>query len=150
MISLRKKFSLLALSLLFASAANAQIRQYVGIVRGQFSSDFVKNMEACREELRGKGYVSFANTIDSYLKGGFGSGFVYAAEDGTKYVITNLHVMMEADEASITFENQDGTSETRKGLKTFAVNDALDIALLVFPKIEGGGIAEAFRSQKAL
>ena len=87
-------------------------------------------MEACRGELRGKGYVSFADTIDSYLKGGFGSGFVYAAEDGTKYVITNLHVMMEADKTSITFENQDENSETRNGLKTFAVNESLDFALL--------------------
>ncbi|MDE6718511.1 MAG: serine protease [Treponemataceae bacterium] len=143
--SLHKKiFALAVLLSLFAVNVHSQIRSQVGIVRGQFSHDFTNKMESCREKIRGTGYTSYAKIIDAYLAGGFGSGFVYAADDGTTYVLTNRHVIMEADKASIEFESSDGKSEIYEDLAVVAMNEDIDIAILAFPSNKntmGGGTA---------
>ncbi|MDE5581752.1 MAG: serine protease [Treponemataceae bacterium] len=142
--SLHKKILALAVLLsLFTMNAHSQIRSQVGIVRGQFSQDFTSKMESCREKIRGTGYTTYAKAIDAYLAGGFGSGFVYAADDGTTYVLTNRHVIMEADKASIEFESSDGKSEIYEDLAVVAMNEDIDVAILAFPsnKNVGGGTA---------
>lgn len=128
----RKIFACAVLLSVFAVNVHSQIRSYVGIVRGQFSPEFIRKMESCREKIRGAGYISYAKAVDSYLEGGFGSGFVYTADDGTTYVLTNRHVIMEADTASIEFENSDGASELYEGLTVAAANEDIDIVLLAF------------------
>ena len=85
----------------------AQIRDYVGIVRQQYFEEHVKYFENYRDELKDNGSSTYASYIDAYLKGTFGSGFVYVASDGTNYVITNRHVVSQAASASIEFEDAD-------------------------------------------
>ncbi len=135
----RKIFAFAVLISFFAVNSYSQIRSHVGIVRGQFSQDFINQMEVCREKIRGSGYTSYAKVIDSYLAGGFGSGFVYVADDGKTYVLTNRHVIMEADTASIEFENSDGNSETYNDLAVVAMSEDIDLAILAFPPNNGGG-----------
>ena len=67
----------------------AHVKSYVVIVREKYYASSVSMLEEYRDSLQSKGYTSYAKAIDSYLKGGFGSGFVYVAADGTKYIITN-------------------------------------------------------------
>ncbi len=136
----RKIFAFAVLISFFAVNSYSQIRSHVGIVRGQFSQDFINQMEVCREKIRGSGYTSYAKVIDSYLAGGFGSGFVYVADDGKTYVLTNRHVIMEADTASIEFENSDGNSETYNDLAVVAMSEDIDLAILAFPPNNGGGV----------
>lgn len=132
-----KKFLLktlaLGLVLFNAFSASAQIRNYVGVVREKFSPELVSFLEECRDELKDHGYSTYAKYIDSYIAGGFGSGFVYVAADGTNYIITNRHVVSQAASASIEFENPDNGSVVKyEDLKIVATDDDIDIAILKF------------------
>jgi serine protease Do len=77
-------------------------------------------------------YPDAAKAIDNYLKGLSGSGFVYVAEDGACYIITNEHVVAQSESLSITFEKQDGAKTTYDNLKVLAVDEEKDLALLYF------------------
>ena len=71
----------------------AQIRKYIGIVRPEYNSETVSFLKAFQNELKAKGYNAYSNYIDGYLKGRFGSGFVYVNSEGKNFVITNQHVI---------------------------------------------------------
>ena len=114
--------------------ASAQVRSYVGIVRQQYDEQFVTIMEEFRDSLRNSGYTTYAKYIDAYIKGGFGSGFIYVAPDGKNYVVTNRHVVPQASTVSIEFEDAE-TGETKKyeNLRVIAEDDDIDIVVCAFP-----------------
>lgn len=128
-----KKIIITLSFLLSATSVFAQIRSYVGIVRQKYFPEHIKYLEEYRDELNGKGYSTYAEYIDSYLKGSFGSGFVYVEPDGTNYIITNRHVVSQAASASIEFEDSDSGALTKyDGLKVLLTSDDIDIAILGF------------------
>ena len=118
---------------LAACPAFSQIRTYVGIVRVNYHETTVSFLEDLSRTMRVDGYLSYSEWIDGYLKGTFGSGYVYVAPDGTNYVITNGHVISQANTASLEFENSDGTKTKYEGLTVRGVDESLDLALLAFP-----------------
>ena len=114
--------------------ADAQIKSYVGIVREHYYPSLVQFMEGYRDSLKNDGYTTYAKYVDAYLKGGFGSGFVYVSPDGQNYIITNRHVVAQAGSASIEFEDSDtGKINKYDGLTVLATDDDIDIAILAFP-----------------
>lgn len=128
-----RNFILSAAMLFILAPAFSQIRSYVGIVRQKYFPEHIKYFEKYRDELNDAGYTTYAKYIDDYLAGGFGSGFVYVAPDGTNYIITNRHVVSQAESASIEFE-KDNSDETVKyeNLKVLLTDDEIDIAILGF------------------
>ncbi|MBP3772565.1 MAG: trypsin-like peptidase domain-containing protein [Treponema sp.] len=119
--------------LLTSSSIFAQIRSYVGIVRQQYFPEHIKYFEKYRDELKENGYSTYAKYVDSYLKGGFGSGFVYVAADGTNYIITNRHVVSQAASASVEFEDAEtGDIKKYENLSVLLTDDEIDIAILGF------------------
>jgi serine protease Do len=117
--------------------ANAQIKSYVGIVREHYYPSLVQFMEDYRDSLKDDGYTTYAKYVDAYLKGGFGSGFVYVSPDGKNYIITNRHVVAQAGSASIEFEDSDtGKINKYDGLTVLATDDDIDVAILAFPEEE--------------
>lgn len=112
----------------------AQIRDYVGIVRTEYDSETVSFLKDFQSELKSKGYTSYANVIDSYLAGRFGSGFVYVNSDGKNLVITNRHVIDYGTTASIEFEDpKTGEMTKYENLTIKAIDDEIDVAVLQFP-----------------
>ena len=128
-----KKLFVSSALLFAASSAFSQIRSYVGIVRQQYFPEHVKYFEKYRDELAEQGFSTYSKYVDSYLKGGFGSGFVYVTSDGTNYIITNRHVVSQAATASIEFEDSE-TDELKKyeGLTVVLTDDEIDVAILRF------------------
>lgn len=112
----------------------AQIKSYVGIVRGSYYPENVKFLTQYRDELTKDGYTTYASVIDDYLKGGFGSGFVYVDSDGKNYVITCRHVISSLKNCSIEFEKADGTFTKYDNLSIVHSDEELDIAILSFPE----------------
>lgn len=132
---MKKYLKLLAGSIFFLSALtlNAQVKSYVGVIREQLYPESISYLEGLKEDLKNDGYSTYSNYIDSYLNGGFGSGFVYVAADGTNYVITNRHVVNHAKTASIEFEDSETGAVTKfENLYVFATDDDIDIAILKF------------------
>ncbi len=127
-----KKLLVAAFALFCAVAANAQVKNYVGIVRQKYypaQEEFLKDLS---DSLKRNGYSSYSEYVNDYLKGGFGSGFIYVDKDGTNYVVTNRHVVSQAASASIEFENEDGSTKKYENLSVVITDDDIDLAILRF------------------
>jgi serine protease Do len=125
--------STLTLFLLATTLFATSLRDFVCVVRVNLPKDTVKYLEGYRDRLKNNGYRKYASEIDSYLKGSFGSGFVYSAGDGKSYIITNRHVVDEAETVTAQFDNEDGSTSEYKDLKILAADEDLDIAIVELP-----------------
>lgn len=109
------------------------VREYVGLINETYHPDAVEYIKKQKEDLISKGMSSdSAEFFDEYLKGSSGSGFVYVADDGSNYVITNYHVINGSYTNSITFENQEGEKQIYENLRIIAADKDIDIAVLAF------------------
>lgn len=127
-----KKLFAAALAFCCAALMTAQVKNSVCVVRQQYYPSHVEFLEDLRDSLKKRGYSSYAEYVDGYLKGGFGSGFIYVDKDGTNYIITNRHVVSQAASASVEFENTDGSVTKYEGLKVLITDDDIDLAVLSF------------------
>jgi serine protease Do len=118
----------------FCFGQTGALRDYVGLINQTFHPDIVSYLGKFRDEFDKRGNRDAARSIDNYLKGGSGTGFVYVAGDGSNYIITNHHVITQAYDISVTFEKQDGTKIKYEGLEIIAADEDMDIALLSFPR----------------
>ncbi|MDR2922597.1 MAG: serine protease, partial [Treponema sp.] len=121
-----------------------ELREYVGFINQGYHPEMIKFMETWKQIL--KIFLLFSDdldaddidsdklekALDNYLKGGFGTGFIYVDNDGKNYIITNYHVINQSQTPSITFENQDGTKTIFKNLKIVMIDEEQDLALLSF------------------
>jgi len=113
----------------FGQASN--IRDYVGMISQTFHPDIVSFMEKFKSDLEKHGYSAAARSVDTYLKGESGTGFVYVS-GGRSYIITNYHVISQAYTLSVTFEKLDGGKTKFSDLTIIAADEEMDIALLAF------------------
>ena len=134
-MSINKKYSICFLLVLLATRVfAAPLRNYVCIVRGNLAKDTVSFLEEIKDDLNDRGYSRYAKEIEAYLKGSFGSGFVFYASDKKPYVITNRHVVDRAETANVQFENEDGSTSEYKELKIVAIDEDIDVAFLALPE----------------
>lgn len=136
-----KKFVTTIFAFLLAAALSAQMKQYVGIVREKHYPSVDEFLDELASSLKSRGYSSYAGYVGAYREGGFGSGFVFVDKDGTNYVVTNRHVVSQAESASIEFENEDGSTRKYDGLSVLITDDDIDLAVLKFE-----GNAKPFKS----
>jgi len=115
-----------------AFGQTSAIRDYVGMISQTFHPDIVSFMQGFQEELFRLGHGAAARSIDHFLKGDSGTGFVYVAADGKNYMITNYHVISQAHSLSVTFEKTDGEQSKFSDLAIVAADEELDIAILTF------------------
>ena len=127
-----KKFIIASAAFLFCSLAFAQVKNYVGIARQKYSDAQIKFLEDFRDKLQNRGYNSYAEYVDSYLKGGFGSAFVYVDKDGQNYIVTNRHVVSQAASVSLEFEKDDASLAKYDNLYVLVTDDDIDLAILRF------------------
>ena len=139
--------SLFIIGLVSWGAYASGMRDYVCIVRSNFSEKNKEFLTSYKNTMVSHGYNSFGKYIDEYLKGTFGSGFVYAASNGKFYVITNRHVISSAETATVQFEKDDGTYTEYEKLKILGVDDDLDIAVIELPS-SFKGLGLSFRTKK--
>jgi serine protease Do len=107
------------------------LRDYVGLISQSFHPDAVEILEKLKAELEKRNKNVAARSLDAYIKGGSGTGFVYVS-GGVSYILTNYHVISQADILSVTFEKVDGEQTKFTGLTIIAADEEMDIALLVF------------------
>ena len=127
-----KKLFTAVCALMLSFSLHAQVKNYIGIVRETHYKSYDDFLEDLSTYLKKNGYTSYSEYVDSYRKGGFGSGFVYVDNNGTNYIITNRHVVSQAASASIEFENDDGSTTKYDNLSVLITDDDIDIAILQF------------------
>lgn len=87
-----------------------------------------KDDDEDEKEPENKGYDKKINTNV------FGTGFVYVLKDGTNYIITNHHVVGDAEKACIEFiDPATGDKKLYEDLEIIGLSDDVDLALLKFP-----------------
>ncbi len=119
------------LLLLFLSVhAYSQIREYVFVVRPGYSSATTAFLSGVAEALEAEGYDSLVENQSDREDGRFGSGFLFAAEDGAVFVVTNRHVVGGADSVILQQELPDGSLKSYENNRIAAVDDSLDLALI--------------------
>lgn len=69
-----------------------------------------------------------------YLGNAFGSGFIVKGDDGNMFVLTNRHVVMQAENVNIEFSNTDGSSVNYNNCKVVSIDNNNDLALIALPK----------------
>jgi serine protease Do len=107
------------------------LRDYVGMISQSFHPDAVKILENLKAELEKRNRNAAARSLDAYIKGSSGTGFVYVS-GGVSYILTNYHVISQADILSVTFEKVDGEQSKFTGLTIIAADEEMDVALLAF------------------
>ena len=168
-----KKIFLFLLMLFLGDLVFAQVNSYIGIVRPQknenelkFDQDKKDDMlkqnsskskkkdekkeekkeddeeeeEEDNKEKENQGYDKKINVK------AFGSGFIYVDSKGTSYVITNKHVVGDAELACFELvDPESGKKTLYDDLKVLAVSESLDIAIIYLGKKE---IKEGFEFYK--
>ncbi|MDD3078242.1 MAG: serine protease [Paludibacter sp.] len=111
------------------------LRDFVVVVRPVYREstvDFLKNLSKYASD---NGYPKAADYLDAFAEGkGFGSGFLVKGSDGLVYVLTNRHVILQAEKANIEFFNSDGSKVSYNDCEIVAIDPDFDLALLAFPK----------------
>lgn len=129
------KKNILFVSFLFLfSIAFAQnnLKEKVCIVRPVYPESTVTFLKDFSASLYGRGYSTASKIIESYIKGGFGTGFVIKNEKGEYYIVTNRHVVQSAKYVTIEFLNKRDTIRYKE-CKVRAINEQVDLALVKLP-----------------
>ncbi|HUX12609.1 MAG TPA: trypsin-like peptidase domain-containing protein [Spirochaetia bacterium] len=114
--------------------AQADLKEYVALIRTNFHPDTVATFESLATHFSQQGQKQLADFFAAYAKaGGFGTGWVYVAADGENFIITNRHVVSEAATVNIGFEQLDGSYKTYSDAPIVYVDDFMDIAVVQFP-----------------
>jgi serine protease Do len=116
----------------FAFGQTSALRDYVGMISQGFHPDIISFLQKLKSELDKKGYTAAARSLETFMKGDSGTGFVYVGSDGKNYILTNYHVISQAHTLSITFETMDGEKTKFSDLQIIAADEDIDIALLAF------------------
>lgn len=114
--------------------AQNSLRESVVIVRPTHAPSTVKFLNDYSKSLDRQGYKNAANLLKSYAKGGFGSGFIYTdTKTGKSYVVTNRHVVAQADSVTIEVQVPEKPTQKYSGCFIIAADEQLDLALIALP-----------------
>lgn len=118
--------------------AFTQVRNKVCIVRPNYNDKVIEMINDFIPRLERMGVENPQQYVDDFLaKGISGSGFVYVAPDGKNYIITNRHVISDAETSTVIFEDEKTKAQKSiSGMKILASDAALDLAILQFPSDE--------------
>jgi S1-C subfamily serine protease len=116
--------------------AFSELRNYVVIVKPVLHKTTVENFNKIAGDFEEHGYEQMAEIFRSFAKGGHGSGFVITDEKGENYIITNRHVVAQAESVNITISTYEGTDKTYENCPIIFIDDQIDLAVLQFPNKE--------------
>ena len=133
-----KKRTLLFLSILatisFTSTAE-NLRESIAIVRPNFSESTQTFLTDFSKSLRKDGFYAAADILQNYGKGSFGTGFAYRDKrDGRLYIITNRHVVEQAETVDVEFSLPGNSSKTFATCPVVGVHDDFDVAFIALPE----------------
>ncbi|PKL23163.1 MAG: hypothetical protein CVV47_15790 [Spirochaetae bacterium HGW-Spirochaetae-3] len=131
---MKRLSTVLALIAFGLVTAGAQIRPLVPIVRPVLHEKTKVFILDLAESMAKDGYDDASDYLKAWAEGGFGSGFVIVEKDGRNLVITNRHVVAQAETATLEFEGGDGSTVTYKDCPVVGVSETLDIAIIGFPE----------------
>lgn len=131
---------------LFTINAQQDLKKSVCVVKQNLSDAENEAYEKTASTLFSNSYMSAARQLRK-KNGSFGSGFLYKANDGKLYIITNKHVVRNAKSVQLVFK-EDGADKTISNCNVVAKSDTTDIAVVEFPVSETGYAPLAFHTEQ--
>ena len=131
-----KKKVMIFFALIVGTIASAQnLRESIAIVRPNFSESTQTFLTDFSKSLRKDGFYAAADILQNYGKGSFGTGFAYRDKrDGRLYIITNRHVVEQAETVDVEFSLPDNSSKTFATCPVVGVHDDFDVAFIALPE----------------
>lgn len=133
----RKRAVFWAFLLLFSVPSSAQLRDYVALVEPVFHTHTLESFTTCARFFASCDEPDIAAFFYSYAgRGGprrYGSGWVHVSAAGNVFVVTNGHVVSQAESARVSFETVDGAQRVFAAVPIAYVDDDRDIAVLLLP-----------------
>ncbi len=123
---------LIILSCTLISSAQQNLKEMIGVVHPVYPESTVRFLSDFSKSLRNRGYKQAAALMDSYSKGGFGTGFIIKSKTGQYYLITNRHVVQSAKYVNVEFINKRDTVRYTE-CKVEAIDPNIDLALVKLP-----------------
>lgn len=147
---MRKFLLSLALCVCGVFTINAQqdLKKSVCVVKQNYTDAEKEAFEKTASTLFSNSYMSAARNLRKGL-GGFGSGFLYRADNGNLYIITNKHVVKDAKSVQLTFKAEGG-DKTISNCSVIAKSDSMDIAVVEFPATETGFVPLSFDADRVV
>ncbi len=132
------------------TSINAQqdLKKSVCVVKQNYTDAETEAFEKTASTLFSNSYMSAARRLRKGV-GGFGSGFLYKADNGKLYIITNKHVVKDAKSVQLTFK-ADGTDKTISNCNVIAKSDSTDIAVVEFPASETSYVPLSFDTERVV
>ncbi len=133
---------------IFTINAQQDLKKSVCVVKQNYTDAEKEAFEKTASTLFSNSYMSAARRLRKGL-GGFGSGFLYRADNGKLYIITNKHVVRDAKSVQLTFK-ADGGDKTISNCNVIAKSDSMDIAVVEFPATETGFVPLSFDADRVV
>ena len=133
---------------IFTINAQQDLKKSVCVVKQNYTDAEKEAFEKTASTLFSNSYMSAARRLRKGL-GGFGSGFLYRADNGKLYIITNKHVVKDAKSVQLTFK-ADGGDKTISNCNVIAKSDSMDIAVVEFPATETGFVPLSFDADRVV
>lgn len=111
---------------------SADLKKSVCVVRKSISEEEKELYKKTAKVLYDNSFMAASRSLERY-SGGFGSGFVVKDATGKLVLVTNKHVVKNADLVDLTFTIDDKDTVLR-ACPVIAKSDTLDIALVEFPQ----------------
>ncbi len=112
----------------------AEIKDAICIVEPKYSKATLEAMQKSAKFFKEEYYDDISEEFKEKELKRFGSGFFYKHSDNSVYIITNAHVINNADFADITIEHSNGQKTQIKDSEIIAVQPEFDMAVLAVPK----------------
>lgn len=132
----------------FTINAQQDLKKSVCVVKQNHTDAETEAYEKTASTLFSNSYMSAARRLRKGL-GGFGSGFLYRADNGKLYIITNKHVVKDATSVQLTFKAEGG-DKTISNCNVIAKSDSMDIAVVEFPATETGFVPLSFDADRVV
>ncbi|MCQ2229725.1 MAG: serine protease [Bacteroidales bacterium] len=114
-----------------ASASGQELHNLIGVVRGSYTTEQKAQIESAADALIRNSYFTAGKKLRNEVSS-FGSGFIVKADDGQRYIITNCHVVGDAE--YVDFEIKNGSSNViLDRCKVIKRSVADDIAIVELP-----------------
>ncbi len=133
---------------IFTINAQQDLKKSVCVVKQNYTDAEKEAFEKTASTLFSNSYMSAARRLRKGL-GGFGSGFLYRADNGKLYIITNKHVVRDAKSVQLTFKAEGG-DKTISNCNVIAKSDSMDIAVVEFPATETGYVPLSFDADRVV
>lgn len=135
---MKQGFVLLLFMLLVGSlnAQNNSLREVVATVRPVFSESNITFLNNFADHLVKHNLDSLGAYMRRYAKGSsFGSGFAFTnASDSQTYILTNRHVVAQAQYVNVEFSLEDQSVKSFNNCKIISVDFDNDLALISLPQ----------------